>query len=90
MGLMAAPDIVPTADSLSPLPAPRHSAHRQMLVSFGILDFLIGSSLWIEGQVSGWRCLSGLGYLVVFDSLGVGVSVLGERRGWSTARQPYG
>lgn len=62
-----------------------------MLMSFGILEFLIGAGLWVEGQMSGWRCLAGLGYLVVFDAMGVGISVIaGKGDHWSNIRRPYG
>ena len=59
-------------------------------MSFGILEFLIGAGLWVEGQLSGWRCLAGLGYLVVFDAMGVGVMLLSDGEGWSNVRRPYG
>lgn len=61
-----------------------------MLASFGVLEFLIGAGLWVEGQMSGWRCLAGLGYLVVFDAMGAGIMLLGNREGWSHVRRPYG
>lgn len=62
-----------------------------MLTSFGILESLIGAGLWVEGQMSGWRCLAALGYLVVFDAMGVGVSLMaGKGESWSNIRRPYG
>jgi hypothetical protein len=88
--LLSAPTITPSSPTLSPLPSSKNSSRRQMLASFGVLEFLIGAGLWVEGQMSGWRCLAGLGYLVVFDAMGVGVMLLGNREGWSNVRRPYG
>jgi len=88
--LLAAPTITASSPTLSPLPPSKHSSQYQMLLSFGILQFLIGSGLWVEGQMSGWRCLAGLGYLVVFDAMGVGISLLSRGEAWSNVRRPYG
>ena len=44
-------------------------------------------------NLSGWRCLAGVGYLTVFDSLGVGVALMGKRgslEGSRSIRRPYG
>lgn len=43
---------------------------------FSVAHFLLGSSLWVAGQSSDSLSVSGLGYLVVFDSLGVFNEVL--------------
>ena len=76
---------------LSPLPPTRRDPHVQFLASFAALEALIGAAIWVEGQISGWRCLAGVGYLVIFDSLGVAVNLFkGEGQGWSTLRKPYG
>ncbi|OCF34448.1 hypothetical protein I316_03962 [Kwoniella heveanensis BCC8398] len=91
------PRLAPTtinaaSPTLSPLP-PSKSDHRgQFLLSFAVLEFLIGAGLWIEGQMSGWRCLAGVGYLVVFDAMGVAVEMVAraEGQGWSSVRRPYG
>lgn len=42
--------------------------------------------------MSGWRCLAGVGYLVVFDAMGVAVSMVGRKEGagWSSIRKPFG
>lgn len=63
----------------------------QLLASFACLEFLIGAALWVEGQMGGWRCLAGVGYLVVFDAFGVGVGVVARGGdGWRSVRRPYG
>ena len=87
--LLPAPDIT-SSPTLSPLPPSKNTAQTQMLGSFAALEFLIGAGLWVEGQMSGWRCLAGLGYLVVFDAMGVGVQLIGKREVWSNIRRPYG
>ncbi len=41
--------------------------------------------------MSGWRCLAGVGYLVVFDAIGVGVSYMtGSDGDAKSLRRPYG
>lgn len=41
--------------------------------------------------MGGWRCLAGVGYLVVFDAFGVGVGVVARGgEGWRSVRRPYG
>ena len=79
--------------SLSPLPPTESDPRSHLLISLAVLEFLIGSGLWIEGQMSGWRCLAGAGYLVVFDAKGVAVSYVarkGETTGGKSLRRPYG
>ena len=78
--------------SLSPLPSSRSDPKGHLLLSLAILELLIGAGLWVEGQMSGWRCLAGVGYLVVFDAIGVGVSYVGgdEGGGARSLRRPYG
>ncbi|ORY35889.1 hypothetical protein BCR39DRAFT_592170 [Naematelia encephala] len=73
------PNSTTTANALSPLPRSKSDPQGQFLSSFALLEFLIGAGLWVEGQMSGWRCLAGVGYLVVFDALGVGIEVIAQR-----------
>ncbi len=42
--------------------------------------------------MSGWRCLAGVGYLVVFDAIGLGVKLVGGEpgEGARSLRRPYG
>ncbi|KAK4685266.1 hypothetical protein P7C73_g4884, partial [Tremellales sp. Uapishka_1] len=58
------------SSTLSPLPPSKSDPKYQLLLSFAVLECLIGAAIWVEGQMSGWRCLAGLGYLVVFDAMG--------------------
>lgn len=83
------PHSIPT---LSPLPSSRSDPKPHLLLSLAVLEFLIGAGLWMEGQMSGWRCLAGVGYLVVFDAIGVGVSYVAESEseGARSLRRPYG
>lgn len=78
--------------SLSPLPPSRSDPKRHVLLSLAVMECLVGAGLWVEGQMSGWRCLAGVGYLVVFDAIGVGVSYVGGDRGEGTRslQRPYG
>ncbi|UOH79792.1 hypothetical protein LQV05_000803 [Cryptococcus neoformans] len=81
-----------TIQTLSPLPSSKLDHYSRFLLSFAFLEFIIGAGLWIEGQMSGWRCLAGVGYLVVFDAMGVAVSMVGRKEGtgWSNIRKPFG
>ncbi|KAK8850348.1 hypothetical protein IAR55_004266 [Kwoniella newhampshirensis] len=93
MPLLGSSSHMPSSPTLSPLPpSSKVDPHGQFLLSFAVLEFLIGAGLWIEGQMSGWRCLAGVGYLVVFDAIGVAVGMIGrkEGQGWSSIRRPYG
>ncbi|WVW81051.1 hypothetical protein I302_103042 [Kwoniella bestiolae CBS 10118] len=78
--------------TLSPLPPSKSDPRKQFLLSFAVLEFLIGAGLWVEGQMSGWRSLAGVGYLVVFDAIGVAVEMVArdQGQGWNTIRRPYG
>lgn len=79
-----------SSPTLSPLP-PRRDPQVQLLAAFSVLEFVVGAGLWVEGQMGGWRCLAGVGYLVVFDALGVGVSAISRGgEGWRSTRRPYG
>lgn len=72
--------------------------HAQLYLSFGLMEFLVGAALWVEGQLSGWKCLAGVGYLVVFDALGVAVGMVAGREAEGQVsgvegkglRRPYG
>lgn len=55
-----------------------------------MIEFLIGAGLWIEGQLSGWRCLAGVGYLSVFDAAGVAIRMMGDGDNQRSTRRPYG
>ncbi|ODN86110.1 hypothetical protein L198_07403 [Cryptococcus wingfieldii CBS 7118] len=81
-----------TTDSLSPMSASKLDHWGRFLLSFAVLEFVIGAGLWVEGQMSGWRCLAGVGYLVVFDALGAAVGYVERKEGggWSSVRRPYG
>jgi hypothetical protein len=80
-----------STSTLSPLPPTKSDPRLQFLTSFAVLEFIIGAGLWIEGQMSGWKCLAGIGYLVVFDAIGVWVQIIsGDGEGWRSVRRPYG
>lgn len=65
------------------------------MAMFAVLQFSLGASLWVDGQAGGSVSVTGLGYLVVFDSLGVmgtvgGKVMEGSGGGASTLRHPFG
>jgi len=62
----------------------------QLYLSVAVIEFLIGAGLWIEGQLSGWRCLAGVGYLSVFDAAGVAIRMMGDGDNQRSTRRPYG
>ncbi len=67
----------------------------QLAIGFSIAEFFLGASIWVEGQASGSVGLTGLGYMVVFDAMGMGTSVAGELMklglgGMSSIRRPFG
>lgn len=82
----------PVPSSLSPLPPSKRDPRTQLLLSFTVIEAVLGVGLWVEGQISGWRCVTALGYLVVFDAMGVGLHILSrpEKEGWRSLRNPYG
>lgn len=43
----------------------------QAVAVFALFEFFLGASLWVDGQAGGSISVTGLGYLVVFDALGV-------------------
>lgn len=43
----------------------------QAIAVFALFEFFLGASLWVDGQAGGSISVTGLGYLVVFDALGV-------------------
>lgn len=61
---------------------------------FGLLEFALGASLWVDGQAGGSVSVTGLGYLVVFDAIGVlgglGVWAGGLSSETSGLRSPFG
>lgn len=79
-------------ETLAPVPKKRRDSHDQLLLSFAIVEAVLGAGIWIEGQISGWRALSAMGYLVVFDALGVGINMFtrAENNDWNNLRRPYG
>lgn len=81
-----------TTTILSPLPRGKRNGMVQLMWAFAIGEALLGASLWIEGQMSGWRCLEGAGYLVVFDALGMVVNIVAsnDEDGWRSLRRPFG
>jgi hypothetical protein len=61
---------------------------------FGLLEFALGASLWVDGQAGGSVSVTGLGYLVVFDAVGVlgqlGTWAGGLGGGGNGVRNPFG
>lgn len=47
--------------------------------AFSGLQFVLGAWIWVEGQRQGSLACTGLGYWVVFDSVGIWLSEFGER-----------
>ncbi|KAJ3982937.1 hypothetical protein F5890DRAFT_279188 [Lentinula detonsa] len=69
------------------------SSVNKFALPFTIVQFLLGSFLWVSGQQIGSLGTTGLGYWVVFDAFGVGVGAV--LKGWlkggvSALRRPYG
>ena len=70
----------------------------QIAFVVGILQFILGAWLWVRGQQIGSLSVTGLGYWVVFDAFGVGLStvlpVWLDRQSAKTLdgkiRRPYG
>ncbi len=50
----------------------------QLALGVSLLEFFVGASLWVDGQAGGSVSITGLGYLVVYDALGLGIRVLGS------------
>lgn len=92
MPLQSSNSLLASASSptLSQLPKKGLDPRTQLYLSFAIIEFLIGAGLWVEGQLSGWRCLAGVGYLSVFDAAGVAIRMIRDGDGWRTVRRPYG
>jgi hypothetical protein len=81
----------PLTASLSPLPENKTDPQKQALGWFGVIESVLGVALWIEGQSSGWHCLTAVGYLVVFDAMGMAINMFSKAEaGWRTLRRPYG
>lgn len=85
-------NITQSTTTLSPLPPSKHDPQVQLLISFAVVEAVLGAGLWVEGQISGWHCLAGVGYLVVFDAMGVGVNLLArsDNMGWRSLQKPFG
>jgi hypothetical protein len=71
------------------------SRSAKLTLAFGIMQFLIGSAVWVSGQAGGGVGLTGLGYLIVFEAIGVWVKLWGQvlRLGdgaVSSSRRPFG
>jgi hypothetical protein len=67
----------------------------QLALGLSLLEFFVGASLWVDGQAGGSVAITGLGYLVVYDAIGVGIRVMGSimRTGegsQSSLRRPFG
>ncbi|KAG9227006.1 hypothetical protein CCMSSC00406_0008978 [Pleurotus cornucopiae] len=45
----------------------------------GVLQFVLGASLWVTGQQIGSLSSTGLGYWAVFDAFGIGIGVWGGK-----------
>ncbi|BEJ11492.1 hypothetical protein CspHIS471_0109140 [Cutaneotrichosporon sp. HIS471] len=85
-------DVASSPATLSPMPTGKKDPQAQALTSFAVIEAVLGIGLWVEGQMSGWRCLTAAGYLVVFDAMGMGVNLFArtDRLGWRSLRRPYG
>lgn len=69
-----------------PLWASLPASHRPLFV-FGLSHFALGAALWVSGQSGDSLSMTGLGYLVVFDALGILSSCGAEWFGESWKRQ---
>jgi hypothetical protein len=49
----------------------------QLKTGMGMLELFLGVSFWVDGQVHGNVSMTGLGYLVVFDAMGLLLQVWG-------------
>ncbi|GMK54893.1 hypothetical protein CspeluHIS016_0114790 [Cutaneotrichosporon spelunceum] len=85
-------DVASSPATLSPMSSGKKDPQAQVLTSFAVIEAVLGIGLWVEGQMSGWRCLTAAGYLVVFDAMGMGVTLFArtDRLGWRSLRRPYG
>ena len=62
-------------------------------LAFSCVEFTIGALLWVSGQQNGSLSCTGLGYWVVFDAIGVALTVYGSLvrgGGHSSLWLPYG
>jgi hypothetical protein len=53
------------------------SPRAQLKAGVGLLELFLGVSFWIDGQVHGNVSMTGLGYMVVFDAMGLLLQVWG-------------
>ena len=88
--LQSSTSLLGSASTEASSPNRRIDPHTQLYLSVAVIEFLIGAGLWIEGQLSGWRCLAGVGYLSVFDAAGVAIRMTRENDGSRSTRRPYG
>jgi hypothetical protein len=82
-------------DYPSPLPEPVAPSIPKAKLVVGIVQFILGGTLWVSGQQIGSLGCTGLGYWVVFDAFGVilehvlpGYLALESLK--SPIRRPYG
>lgn len=54
------------------------SPRMQLKTGMGMLELFLGVSFWVDGQVHGNISMTGLGYLVVFDAVGLLLQVWGS------------
>lgn len=71
------------------------SSSMYLSISLGLAEIGVGMALWMQGQKSSMLGLTGVGYLVVFDAIGLllGVSdkiMAASSGGLSSARLPFG
>lgn len=53
------------------------SPRAQLKAGMGLLELFLGVSFWVDGQIHGNVSMTGLGYLVVFDAMGLLLQVWG-------------
>ncbi|KAJ9109067.1 hypothetical protein QFC21_000394 [Naganishia friedmannii] len=71
------------------------SPSTQLKAGLGTLELFLGVSLWVDGQLHGNVSITGLGYLLVFDAMGLLLQVWGGRltsgvAAQSTLANPFG
>lgn len=71
------------------------SPNARATLAFGGAEFVLGAAIWVNGQSLGSVGLTGLGYLVIFDALGVWVKLWSEviksgEGSTSTPGRPFG
>ncbi|KAJ9125411.1 hypothetical protein QFC22_000371 [Naganishia vaughanmartiniae] len=71
------------------------SPQTQLRAGLGTLELFLGVSLWVDGQLHGNVSMTGLGYMLVFDAMGLFLQVWGGRltngvAAQSTIANPFG